>query len=351
MNPEAAEFHPSVLALVPAPLVLAPLPIPVVARKQQRRRKKKKNPPDANARRPKPRAADAPARKSRNAKPPPPPEPVWPRAPPPPPGGGRPSPPPPAPLRVQIARPSDHGPARWRVAADAGARTETPPWPRTMRSRRCARRPSQRAGAAARAAPPSRGPARDDCRATTTCRRRRRTRPSRAPPPDTSAAALADHCAHNRVAALRLALRASRDAVNGRDRRGRTPLHAAAARGHTELRPGAAQRRCRRVSARPPAGDAAARVRSEFPRPCRRRVRARVVPRDDGQGAVRRRREIEARRPHGPALRRGARRQAGGVDVDRARARRGRRLAAGVRRARPVRAGGRGRRRAGYVGP
>ena len=41
MNPEAAEFHPSVLALVPTPLVLGPIPIPV-ARKQQRRRRKKK---------------------------------------------------------------------------------------------------------------------------------------------------------------------------------------------------------------------------------------------------------------------------------------------------------------------
>ena len=245
MNPEAAEFHPSVLALVPAPLVLAPIPIPV-ARKQQRRRRKKKTDPQAvNARRPKPRAADAPARKNRKPKgqgnkpgrrrepPPPPPEPVWPRAPPPPARQRSPSPPPPAPLRVQIARPSDTARARWRVAADAWREDRDAALASDQALAKMRATAIARAGAAARAAAAVARARGDDSSDDDDLSATSSDTSVEAPPPDTSAAALAAHCAHGRVAALRLALRASRDAVNGRDRRGRTPLHAAAARGHT----------------------------------------------------------------------------------------------------------------------
>ena len=233
MNPEAAEFHPSVLALVPAPLVLARIPIPVARKQQRRRRKKKKNLPDANARRPKPRATNAPARKSRNAKPPPPPEPVWPRAPPPPARQRSPSPPPPAPLRVQIARPSDTARARWRVAADAWREDRDAALASDQALAKMRATAIARAGAAARAAAAVARARGDDSSDDDDLSATSSDTSVEAPPPDTSAAALAAHCAHGRVAALRLALRASRDAVNGRDRRGRTPLHAAAARGHT----------------------------------------------------------------------------------------------------------------------
>ena len=144
-------------------------------------------------------------------------------------------------------------------------------------------------------------------RTTTTCRRRRRTRRGRTAARH-SAAALADHCAHGRAAALRLALRASRDAVNGRDRRGRTPLTPPPRAGTP-----AASRRC---SARVPT---CIRATASWRRRCTRArraraaappsVRARVVPRDAGQGrsAVDQIKATAAR----PALRRGARRQAG----------------------------------------
>lgn len=268
MNPEAASFSPALLALVPAPLVLAAIP---VARKQ--RRKKKTKPaadattrdgrrtkqaaaaPTREGRKAKPRAADAAHREGRSKphaaaprmdnkpgrrreKPPrrdetAPAPPVWPRAPPP--ARRRlPSPPSPspAPLKVQTARPSDEACARWRVAADAwredrDAATASDHALAKMRATAVAR-----AGAAAHAAAAVARARLDDSSddgiSTTSS-----DTSVEALPPDATAAALAAHCLHGRVAALRLALRASRDAVNGRDRRGRTPLHAASACGHT----------------------------------------------------------------------------------------------------------------------
>ena len=263
MNPEAAAFSPSLLALVPAPLVLAPI---TVARKQRRKKKTKPHAADVttrdggrtkqaadaptrDSRKAKPRAADAAHRESRSKpraaaprtgnkpgrrseKPPrrdetAPAPPVWPRAPPPVRRRSPSLPPPsPAPLKVQTARPSEEACARWRVAADA--------W----REDRDAATASDHALAKMRATAVTRAGAAvararlddssDDGLSATSS-----DSSVEAPPPDATAAALAAHCLHGRVAVLRLALRASRDAVNGRDRRGRTPLHAASACGQT----------------------------------------------------------------------------------------------------------------------
>ena len=285
----------------------------------------------------------------RRQPPPPPPEPVWPRA-----------PPPPAQAAVAVAAEGPcrsgskseterHARARWRVAADAwhcarnsdrdAALASDPLALAKMRATAIVlggRFTAANYGRRRRAGPRRSSPSDDDDLSATSSdtsveapppglHRRPPSRLSlrpqsrrgaaarfiherRATPPTAATGAVARLCTllprAGRNAATRPGADQRRGARYPRDRRLETPLHARARRPRAEGPPSNACPRCA----------------------TRRRGNER--------SAVRR--AVEARRPHGPALRRGTRREARRIDVDRARARRGRRIAAGVRRARPA---------------